>query len=96
MNIGMRIEIRDGNEPTVPTAKRGAFFQGLVRTTDEQSEKGLTWWPCAFCGGNVLVDVYRNTRERCACGARRCHHTDTRRGIYEEGWRLNGHTLWYC
>lgn len=67
-----------------------------MEETAGQRAEGLVWWRCSFCGRLVLVDAYRNTRERCTCGARRCHHNDARRGIHEEGWRKGKDEWWFC
>ena len=79
-----------------PTAKRGDVVKGRAVETQEQLDAHLVWWSCPFCDCKVLIDAWRQTRERCICGAARCHHTDSRRGIYEEGWRRGIREWWMC
>jgi len=93
---GITMEFRDGNEPTYPDAKWGDCVEGSANETPKQRAAGLAWCPCAWCGRQVLVTVYERRYERCACGAIRCYHTDSRRHIYEEGWRKDGKRIWFC
>jgi hypothetical protein len=90
------MEFHDGTEPVYPDAKRGDSVAGRVTETKEQQDAHLVWWPCSFCGRKVLVAVYERHYERCACGARRCYHTDKAKDIYEEGWRKDGQERWFC
>ena len=96
MAINLNIELATGYEPKDPNAKRGDSIAGPVQETREQLAGGLVWATCSFCGGHVLVGIRRDYRERCACGARRCHHTDSRRGTYAEGWRCGTEERWLC
>jgi len=96
VGLGITFEFNDGKEPMYPDAKRGDSVEGRARETPGQREAGLVWWPCSFCGRKVLVDAWRRTRERCACGARRTTHTDTARDIYEEGWRKGEQEIWFA
>jgi hypothetical protein len=97
MNLGIGISLHLQSDPTFPEAKRGHVIppDQTPRATDEQLALGLIWWPCSFCHSWVLVDSTRRARERCSCGARRCHHT-SRDGYYSEGWRRDGKTWWFC
>lgn len=101
ISISMTLHLHD--DPTIPDAKRGHVASGAGRppqTTDEQSAAGLIWWQCTFCHSWVLVDAYRQTREKCTCGARRCHHTSRPDSwgekYYSEGWTRDGQTWWFC
>lgn len=68
-------DVIDSSTPTLPNAKRGRVSEKHVKATEEQLKAGLIWWPCGFCGRYVLIDSWRNTREKCTCGAvRRNHH----------------------
>ena len=80
----------DSTTPELPGAKRGAVSDFLPLETDAQLKAGLIWWPCAFCGKLVLIDAYRNTREKCSCGAeRRNRHGNA-------NWFKDGETIEYC
>lgn len=89
MEIGIGLDVISEETPTLPDAKRGDSVEGLIRETEEQLAADLIWWPCSFCGRHVLVAVGRG-REKCACGAVRCHS----RG--QEGWRRDGKEWWFC
>lgn len=69
--ISLSFIVTDSNTPELPGAQRGAVSDRHVAETDEQLKGGLVWWPCGFCGRFVLIDAYRNTREKCTCGAER-------------------------
>ena len=63
----------DSKTPTLPNAKRGTVSNTHVTETKEQLDAHLVWWVCGFCGREILIDAYRNTREKCNCGAVRCN-----------------------
>lgn len=96
VGISLGMSISTSASPVYPNAKRGSVVPrsetGIYepRTTDEQDEDGLLWWPCSFCEAWVLVDAFRLTRERCACGARRCHRNGN------DGWTKDGVTWWFA
>lgn len=96
VSIEVSFEVRTGTEPTVPEARRGHVTEGPIRETREQLDGGLVWIRCSFCGKYVLVGARSHTRERCSCGARRCYLTDSRRGVYQEGWRKGNDAWWMC
>ena len=56
--------------------------------TPEQLAAGYIYWPCPFCGFNVLINAFRHTREKCPCGARRCSKGDS------DGWRKDDVVWW--
>jgi len=89
IHVGLGFDMIDASTPTLPNAKRGDCSEVLVKETSEQLAAGLVWMPCSFCGRRVLVDCKRATRERCKCGAIRCHH------LGEEGWRKGKNEWWF-
>lgn len=90
MRVGIGFDIVTTLTPTLPDAKRGATAQAPIQETSEQLEAGLVWWPCSFCNLRVLVDSRKRGRERCACGAVRCHSGRS------EGWRKGKQEWWFC
>ena len=90
IHVGLGFDMVTGSTPTLPNAKRGDCSDVLVRATSEQRAAGLNWIPCSFCNRYVLVDTNRATRERCKCGAVRCHNQD------EEGWRKGKKKWWFA
>jgi len=89
IEIVLRMEVITDQTPVMPGAKRGEVYTGAIQETGDQLEAGFVWWPCLFCGRKVLVDSNVAGRERCSCGAVRCHW----RGM--EGWRKNGEECWF-
>lgn len=89
VKIGLDFEVVTGATPSVPGAKRGAVYDGVVCETWDQLEAGLVWLPCLFCGRRVLIDSNVRGREKCSCGAIRCHSRGS------EGWRKDGDEFWF-
>lgn len=90
INIGW--SLTTGESPVFPDAKRGAVYERTgplaPRATLQQLDAGLIWASCCFCGAFVLIDAERRTRERCSCGAVRCHRNGA------DGWRRDGESWW--
>jgi len=89
MQVQTTIDMINWNTPTMPAAGRGAVCEGSIKETTDQLDAGLVWWPCSFCGKKVLVDSKSRGREKCSCGAVRCHY----RG--QEGWCKDGDEWWF-
>ena len=70
--INISFTCDDSNTPTLPDAKRGDCSETHHLETKEQLDAGLVWWPCGFCGLEILIGM--NTRETCKCGAKRHNH----------------------
>lgn len=70
--------------PTLPNAKREAVTVPPITETSEQLAENLIWWPCSFCGKRVLIASFIRGREKCTCGAVRCHSQGA------EGWQKDG------
>jgi len=91
-SVQVSFEVVTDDTPSRPHAKRGdsirAGGRGITET-DEQLSAGLIWWPCSFCNRHVLVSVNIRGRERCKCGAVRCHSQG------QEGWRRDGKEWWF-
>jgi len=88
--IQMLMELNTWNTPTIPDAVRGSVVDPPVTETREQLDSGLIWWCCSFCGRMVMINCSIRGRERCSCGAVRCHYCG------QEGWRKDGKTWWIC
>lgn len=89
IELGISIECHDENTPKKPEAKRGDCFDGTIDSTREQLDAGLLWWPCGFCGTNVLISTRIKGREKCKCGAIRHNH------FAEVYWKRGNEKAWY-
>ena len=87
-NVMLTMDCTTDQTPSWPDAARGDCFDGSITETRAQLDQNLVWEPCAFCGLKVLIRCDIRGRERCSCGAVRCHH----RG--QEGWRRGDDEWW--
>lgn len=86
VDIQIGFETVTSDTPTLLDAKLGDTSKTQVIETSEQNHAGLIWDKCPFCGGYILIDVWKQHREKCACGAVKI----LRKGGMVCGWKKDG------